>query len=136
MRASVVDRKRSSSKQATYSFQVEASQHAAVSTSRPASNHRGSGNTSYPNIVYIKPTPKQPFSFSFVPDEGWLVLILLAVAIYCVVAAIVGAGWITHSRVLFLAPAVGLLVGLVVAKIPRLPQSILHIAACLIGHWF
>ena len=29
----------------------------------------------------------------------------------------------------------GLLVGLVIAKSPRLPQSVLHLAACLIGHW-
>ncbi len=136
MRASVADRKHSSSKQATHSSYVEASQQAAMSMSTPASYQGGSGNSSYSNVAYRKPVQKQPFSFSFFPEEGWLALILLAVAIYCVVAAIVGAGWITHSRVLFWTPAAGLLVGLVVAKIPRLPQAVLHVAACLIGYWF
>ena len=36
---------------------------------------------------------------------------------------------------LLLSPFVGLLTGLVVAKTPRMPQSLLHLGACLLGHW-
>jgi hypothetical protein len=72
----------------------------------------------------------------FAPVEGWLSLVLLAIAVYTVVLAIVDARWVDHSEVLLWCPIVGLLAGLVVAKLPRMPQAILHLGACLLGHWF
>jgi transglutaminase-like putative cysteine protease len=69
------------------------------------------------------------------PAEGWMVLAFLTIALYSVVASIRVVNWVGNSALLFWMPVCGLAVGLVVAKIPRFPQSILHLAACLIGHW-
>jgi transglutaminase-like putative cysteine protease len=69
------------------------------------------------------------------PIEGWMVLVLLAVALYSVIASIIAVRWVDNGSLLLYMPICGLLVGLVIAKIPRFPQSILHLAACLIGHW-
>ncbi len=69
------------------------------------------------------------------PNEGWFVLVLLAVAVYCVTFSVVAVEWVEHSMILLFSPIVGLLVGLIVAKIPRMPQSLLHLGACLLGHW-
>lgn len=69
------------------------------------------------------------------PTEGWLVMLLLAVALYCVVYSIMVANWVDHSVLLIWIPPIGLLVGFLIAKAPRFPQSLLHIAACLLGHW-
>ena len=73
--------------------------------------------------------------FVLAPSEGWLPLILLAIALYSVVGSIIAVGWVGHSSLLLFSPAAGLLVGLIISKIPRFPQVILHLAACLIGHW-
>ncbi len=70
------------------------------------------------------------------PFEGWLVFILLGVALYCVVVSIIAARWVSYSSWLVLSPVTGLLIGLVVAKMPHFPQFILHLGACLVGHWF
>ena len=69
------------------------------------------------------------------PAEGWTVLLLLAIALYSVVVSIISVQWVENSPLLLYMPICGLLVGMVIAKIPRFPQSILHLAACLIGHW-
>ncbi|HTK08460.1 MAG TPA: transglutaminase domain-containing protein [Ktedonobacteraceae bacterium] len=70
------------------------------------------------------------------PEEGWLALLFLAIALYCVVFSIIAAKWVNQSQTLLFTPVVGLLVGLCIAKIPKLPQAILHLAACLLGYWF
>ena len=72
------------------------------------------------------------------PVEGWMVLVLLTIALYSVVVSIIAVNWVDSSSLsslLLWMPVCGLLVGLVIAKIPRFPQSILHLAARLIGHW-
>src|SRR5215469_18200848 len=69
------------------------------------------------------------------PFEGWFVLVLLGIALYCIVASIIAVGWVNNSSWLLLSPVAGLLIGLVVAKMPHLPQFILHLGACLMGHW-
>ena len=69
------------------------------------------------------------------PAEGWLPLFLLVVALYCVAFSIIAAGWVGHSVFLLISPLLGLLVGLLIAKIPQFSQAILHLAACLIGYW-
>ncbi len=86
------------------------------------------------SAINPKSHPKQAVRLA--PMEGWLALFLLAIAVYCVVYAIVQAHWVSHSPMLLWSPAVGLLVGLIVAKLPRLPQAALHLGACLLGHWF
>jgi transglutaminase-like putative cysteine protease len=69
------------------------------------------------------------------PFEGWFVLVLLGIALYCVVASIIAAEWVSSSSWLLLSPVAGLLIGLIVAKMPHFPQFILHLGACLVGHW-
>lgn len=73
--------------------------------------------------------------FKFAPAEGWLSLLLLGVAVYSVVFSIVFANWVDFSNVLLFSTAVGLLLGLCVAKIQWFPQTILHLAVVLLGHW-
>src|SRR5947209_17199405 len=83
-----------------------------------------------------KSTPGKPERrLSLAPTEGWLALFLLAVAVYCVVFSIIAVNWVGHTFILNWSAAAGLLVGLLVAKIRHMPQAILHLAACLIGHW-
>src|SRR5579864_204581 len=74
-------------------------------------------------------------SFSLAPSEGWLAMLLLAIALYSVVFSIISSNWVDNSFILPWSAAAGLLVGLCVAKIQRFPQAILHLGACLIGYW-
>jgi transglutaminase-like putative cysteine protease len=74
-------------------------------------------------------------SLVLAPAEGWLVLVLLAVAVYCVVFSISQLGWVGNTFILNWSATAGLVVGLIVAKIEKFPQVILHMAACLVGHW-
>src|SRR5437764_126148 len=69
------------------------------------------------------------------PGEGWLSMLLLAIAVYSVVFSIISANWVGFSYILLFSTAVGLLLGLCIAKIQRFPQAILHLAAVLLGHW-
>lgn len=79
--------------------------------------------------------PARPLSHRLAPTEGWLPLLLLAIALYTVVGSIIAANWVSHSTVLLWSPVFGLLIGLGVAKLPKLPQAVLHLGACLVGHW-
>src|SRR5258708_23337584 len=74
-------------------------------------------------------------TFSLTPNEGWLAMLLLTIAVYSIVFSIISANWVSHSYILLWSSASGLLVGLGVAKIQRFPQAILHLAACLGGYW-
>ncbi len=69
------------------------------------------------------------------PAEGWFALLLLAAAVYAVISTIIAANWVGHTFILFWSAGFGLLLGLVIAKIRQIPQAILHMAACLAGHW-
>ncbi|HEU5226815.1 MAG TPA: transglutaminaseTgpA domain-containing protein [Ktedonobacteraceae bacterium] len=79
--------------------------------------------------------PRKRRRLALTPAEGWLPLILLAVALYSVAFSIIAAGWVNHSTLLLVSPILGLLVGLLIAKIPQFSQAILHLAACLVGYW-
>src|SRR5205807_3525798 len=86
------------------------------------------------------PTPQSTretskFRLVLAPKEGWLAMLLLAAAVCCVVYSINSVGWVGHTFILYWSAIAGLFVGLAIAKIQRLPQPILHVAACLIGHW-
>src|SRR5947209_1815051 len=78
---------------------------------------------------------KTEHSLVLAPAEGLLALVLLAVALYCVVFSISQLGWVGNTFILNWSATAGLVVGVVVAKIGRFPQAILHLGACLIGHW-
>jgi len=79
--------------------------------------------------------PSRALARHLAPVEGWLPLLLLAIALYSVVGSIIAANWVSHSVILLWSPILGLLIGLGVAKLPRLPQAVLHLGACLVGHW-
>ncbi len=89
-------------------------------------------NKSTSGYVRRPVAPAQPI---IAPAEGWFVLFLLAIAVYSVTFSVIAANWVDHSMVLLCSPIVGLFTGLAVAKTPRMPQSLLHIGACLLGHW-
>jgi transglutaminase-like putative cysteine protease len=81
---------------------------------------------------------QQPFRLAlflqkYTPAEGWSALAMLAVALYCVAYSIIAANWVKHSSLLLWSPVIGLLIGLVIAKVPRIPQPMLHLAACVVG---
>jgi transglutaminase-like putative cysteine protease len=90
-------------------------------------------NAKRPNTQ--SPPKKSKMRLALAPEEGWLAMALLAVAVFCVVYAISAVGWVSHTFILYWSAAVGLCIGLAISKIHRLPQSILHLAACLFGHW-
>lgn len=71
--------------------------------------------------------------FTFAPSEGWLPLFLLAIAVYSVVYSVTTAILISHTTILWIMTALGLLCGLAVSKSRVLPQAVLHLGACLIG---
>jgi transglutaminase-like putative cysteine protease len=62
-------------------------------------------------------------------------MLLLTIAVYCVVFSIIYANWVSSSYILLSSTAIGLLLGLCVAKVQHFPQAILHLAAVLVGHW-
>jgi transglutaminase-like putative cysteine protease len=75
------------------------------------------------------------YRLKLVPLEGWTPLFMLALALYSVVSSIIAARWVSYGSLLFVGPVVGLLAGFITAKVPRFPQAILHLAACLTGYW-
>jgi hypothetical protein len=87
-----------------------------------------------PRRAKQKPEASKP-KRQLAPVEGWLALVLLAVAVYCIVFSISSVGWVDHTFILYWSATAGLIVGLGIAKLLRLPQPILHLAACLTGHW-
>lgn len=102
---------------------------------------RSIGYTPRPASQIRHSQPPQPSirnsrsSLTLAPAEGWLPLVLLAVAAYCVVFAIASVNWVSHTFILYWSTTAGLLVGLGIAKIQRMPQTLLHLGAVLIGHW-
>jgi transglutaminase-like putative cysteine protease len=104
-----------------------------------ANSNRVSQQEGIPPSFYHTHTSTTQYTESTQKDatsvEGWFVLVLLAIAVYSVTFSVVAANWVDHSMVLLCSPIVGLLTGLAVAKTPRMPQSLLHLGACLLGHW-
>ena len=92
--------------------------------------------SSQPQRPYVRPAPQVAQSrVRLVPVEGWLPMVLLAVAVYTVISSIIASGWVNANTNLLIGAAAGLLVGFLVAKTRRFPQVILHLGACLVGHW-
>src|SRR5574340_1298589 len=46
---------------------------------------------------------------SLAPGEGWLALLLLTIAVYCVIYSIISANWVSSSYILLVSTAIGLL---------------------------
>ena len=89
-----------------------------------------------PNAQHPRPQPTAKKSrLVLAPKEGWLAMLLLAAAAFCVDYSIGAVGWVSHTFILYWSAAAGLCIWLVIAKMHRLPQPILHLAACLSGHW-
>jgi transglutaminase-like putative cysteine protease len=78
----------------------------------------------------------QKYQLTLMPGEGWFAMLLLAIAVYSVVFSIISANWVDFSYILLFSTALGLILGLCIAKIQWFPQAILHLAAVLLGHWF
>src|SRR5712691_6304677 len=93
--------------------------------------HMPNSQRSHPKPTTAKPQRRLVLA----PAEGWLAMVLLAVSVSSVVYSVIAVGWVGNTFILNWSATAGLLVGLVIAKIHRLPQPILHLAACLIGHW-
>jgi len=89
----------------------------------------------YRHKAYSSGYKSQENQFRLTPGEGWLALVLLGIAVYSVVFSIIFANWVDFSYILLVSTAVGLLLGLCVAKIQLFPQAILHLAAVLLGYW-
>lgn len=107
---------------------------------RPAPGAPGYHARSVPNQQRPPASPpmtpqKKRKRIPLAPSEGWLPLLLLAVAVYSVVYSVTAAIAISHTDVLWLTTALGLVCGLVVSKSRYLPQAVLHIAACILGYW-
>jgi hypothetical protein len=98
--------------------------------------HRPPGRLQGSPLPYTSPMQGSKGPFVLAPAEGWLALLLLAIAVSVVVYAIISARWVNHTSILFGSAALGLLIGLFIAKVQRIPQAILHLGACLVGHWF
>lgn len=90
---------------------------------------------------FQSPAPPPPVASSpqrqamLAPSEGWLPLLLLAIAVYSVVYSVTLAITIHHTEVLWITTAIGLLCGLATAKIRSFSQTVLHFGACLVGFW-
>ena len=103
---------------------------------QPSSPSRSPQSPPQPRRSQVGPanSAAQP-RLTLAPAEGWLVMVLLAVAVYTVVISIVASGWVSANMNLVVSTAVGLLIGFLVAKLKRFPQVILHLGACLAGYW-
>lgn len=124
----------------TYSTPAESMQHQLSNAQQAVYNGSAPGHNGASSHAQRAPrphpTPRQPDKVTASePFEGWLPLLFLAIALYSVVGSIIAAQWVEKSTLLLWMPLAGLLVGLAIAKIPRFPQSILHLTACLVGHW-
>lgn len=107
--------------------------------SRPASNANSYQRRTTPQPQRPPTSPPgtrpKPRRMNLIPSEGWLPLLLLAIAVYSVVYSVTAAITISHSSVLWITTALGLLGGLIVSKSRYFPQAVLHIAACILGYW-
>jgi hypothetical protein len=112
----------------------------SLTESRPAPNTNAHVYRSWSSPI-PQPSPAPPpvakprRKLRLVPSEGWLPLVLLAVAVYSVVYSVTAAILIDHSSVLWITTALGLLCGLLVSKSRYFSQAVLHIGACILGYW-
>ena len=107
----------------------------SVAESHPSANVevRGQHNHHQPPFNPRVPHPDRPYANApstvkkanhrqvLTPAEGWLPLVLLGIAVYSVVFSISALGWVHNTFILNWSAAAGLVIGLIIAKINRLP---------------
>src|SRR5260370_19226152 len=102
----------------------------SVAESRPSGQDTTQSPVAVPGSEFRSPRPQHQIphpaayrerqrSFSLAPSEGWLAMLLLAIALYSVVFSIISSDWVDNGFILPWSAAAGLLVGLCVAKIQR-----------------
>ncbi|WP_201386247.1 transglutaminase domain-containing protein [Ktedonobacter sp. SOSP1-52] len=96
------------------------------------SRSRGTSKTPLPAANGQKARP----SLVLAPLEGWLPLVCLGVALYCVIASMQAAKWVGHDTLFPWGGLLGMVLGLIIAKLPKGPQSLFHLGTCLLGFWF
>lgn len=120
---------------------VESYQHPAVRAS--AAPYQPQQPPFSPTQSHVPPSQRQQprkqtsetRGLALAPAEGWLPLLLLAVAAYCLVYSIIAVNIVGHTTILIWSTSGGLCVGLLIAKTRRFPQLILHLGAILGGYW-
>jgi transglutaminase-like putative cysteine protease len=68
------------------------------------------------------------------PEDGWLTLALLVVLVYTTIASIQGVGWgVSGLDILTWTTGVGLLLGYLAVQQGRLPGTLVHLVALVLG---
>jgi transglutaminase-like putative cysteine protease len=82
-----------------------------------------------------QPAPSPGSWLSLTPDDGWLTLVLLAAVVFITVSSIqsVTPPWAPGLQILTATTAIGLLLGYLVVQQGRIPPSIVHSLAILLG---
>ncbi|HEV2456787.1 MAG TPA: transglutaminaseTgpA domain-containing protein, partial [Ktedonobacterales bacterium] len=79
------------------------------------------------------PTDAAPW-LRLLPEDGWLTLTLLVVLVYTTIASIQGVGWgVSGLDILTWTTGVGLLLGYLAVQQGRLPGTLVHLVALLLG---
>lgn len=115
---------------------TEVSMGSRVNGSRPAPVIETAPLLTAP-VAPVTPLPARPsrLGLGLTPAEGWLPLLLVAIALYALVLAMISADWVAGTWILFWSAPLGLLAGFGVAKSRFLPQPLLHLAAFFSGYW-
>ncbi|WP_162179571.1 DUF4129 domain-containing transglutaminase family protein [Thermogemmatispora carboxidivorans] len=87
------------------------------------------------SVAPATPPPARSSRFALVPAEGWWPLVLVAIALFALVLAVLSANWVAGTWILLWSAPLGLLAGFLVAKSHSLPQPLLHLAAFFFGYW-
>lgn len=108
-----------------------------IESRRPVPNANSPYPRPFPGPQQFLPSSSKKLRrpFALTPGEGWLPLVLLAIAVYSVVYSVTAAITIDHSNILMITTALGLLCGLLVAKSRSFSQAVLHVGACILGYW-
>jgi transglutaminase-like putative cysteine protease len=83
----------------------------------------------------VLPAGRRAPWFTLVPEDGWLTLVLLAAVVFVTVSSIqaVTPPWAPGLQILTATSAIGLVLGYLVVQQGRLPASLVHTVAILLG---
>ncbi len=84
------------------------------------------------------------FNRQFRPVEGWLAVVLMFTAVFCVLGAVLDVGWVAEDEVVIPAVLIGAFLGLVLAKRPLhsgfawalILVYVVFVTAVYLGHLF
>jgi Transglutaminase-like superfamily/TgpA N-terminal domain len=78
--------------------------------------------------------PRRPaFHIHIGLDEGWFSLILLSIVVYSTIWSVQAVNWVDHLNILTLTSLLGLIAGVVAAKLRRYPRLAIHVVAVLLA---